>query len=414
MRIHPLATLASLALLCGAAPGRAWAQQLRADLDPLLDFPTVWKATQDSFEQLYVRREKERPTRPAQFEWLDEARGRARFSRQMFSNVETQLTLFSGQQKVEEAVVEFTAGRLARATISIYNRGDAGDMPPAVFEALVRRTGQALGERLKTTPRRQMATGGSAVKTVSWLWTTKEGVALLEHNDLQSGGTQGRPEYLRLKLAAADQADWSMGRMTLGVQRMGLERNVLKEPGGDVVVSNVPMVDQGAKGYCVAASCQRLFEYMRIPCDQHELAQLLSADVDRGVNALVMQKSLARVDGRFGVAFKPLVDPANYYHSGGERRVSYKRFTALLKEHLDKGTPLLWALELGVKPENPPLPADGQASGGHMRLITGYNLARGQVIFSDSWGAGHEKKRMSMEDAYAVTLGLYSLAPRGF
>ena len=46
-----------------------------------------------------------------------------------------------------------------------------------------------------------------------------------------------------------------------------------------------------------------------------------------------------------------------------------------------------------------------------MRLIIGYNDKEQKLIFSDSWGAGHEFKRMKMSDAYKATKGVYSLRP---
>lgn len=386
--------------------------ELKADLDPLMDFNTIWQTTADQFGKRYIARTpEEQQEEPPQFEWLTGTKDRARFSRQMFVDAPTTLTLFGGAVKVEEAVVEFVEGKAGRATISIYNRGDAGQMGVPEFQALFKKVGQSLGEVLRVTPRRQMSAGTGAVKNVAWMWTSPLGVALLEHNEFE--GT-GRPEYLRLKVAAPDQADWTMGRMSLGVQRMTLQKNVTRDAAaGDIFIAGVPMVDQGAKGYCVAASCQRLLEYMRIPCDQHEMAQLLSVDVERGANAFEMQKSLAKVDQKFGVTFKPLVNPEQYFGSAGKRRVSLNQFTSIIKEHADKGVPLLWALGLGQFPEDPPLPNGGQVSGGHMRMIIGYNAAKNQVIFTDSWGAGHEKKRMKATDAYQATLGLYSMSPRG-
>ena len=386
--------------------------ELAADLDPLLDSSTFWKTNTEQFETLYVPRV-EQQQKPPQFEWLTATKDRARFSRQMFTDATTTLTLFSGSVKVEEAIVEFVNGRAARATVSIYNRGDSGQMGAAEFDALFKKVGQNLGQSLKVTPRRQMSLGGGAVKNVAWMWSSPQGVALLEHNDFQSGAAVGKPEFLRLKLASPDQADWTMGKMSMGVQRMALQKNITRDPGGDVFIAGVPMVDQGAKGYCVAASCQRLFEYMRIPCDQHEMAQILSVDVERGANAFAMQKSLAKVDQKFGVTFKPLINPEVYYSSNGKRRVSIKEFASIIKEHTDKGVPLLWALGIGQFAEEPPLPAGGQVSGGHMRMVIGYNSAKNQIIFTDSWGAGHEKKRMSASDAYEATLGLYSMSPRG-
>ncbi len=403
--------VALLAILAASAVPVAGVE-LAADLDPLLDFSTFWKTPSENFETMFVPRAVQQE-KPPQFEWLTATKDRARFSRQMFSDAKTTLTVFAGAVKVEEAIVEFVNGKAARSTISIYNRGDSGQMGGTEFDALFKKVGQSLGQALKVAPRRQLSSGSGAVKNVTWVWSSPQGIALLEHNDFQSGATQGTPEFLRLKLAALDQADWTMGKMSMGVQRMALLKNVTRDAGGDVFISGVPMVDQGAKGYCVAASCQRLFEYMRIPCDQHEMAQILSVDVERGANALTMQKSLAKVDQKFGVTFKPLINPELYYSANRKRRVSLKEFASLIKEHADKGVPLLWALGIGQYQEDPPLPAGGQVSGGHMRMVIGYNSAKNQVIFTDSWGAGHEVKRMNTSDAYEATLGLYSMSPRG-
>jgi len=46
-----------------------------------------------------------------------------------------------------------------------------------------------------------------------------------------------------------------------------------------------------------------------------------------------------------------------------------------------------------------------------MRLIIGYNDKTEEIIFSDSWGAGHEAKRMKMSDAYKASHGLFVLKP---
>ena len=50
--------------------------------------------------------------------------------------------------------------------------------------------------------------------------------------------------------------------------------------------------------------------------------------------------------------------------------------------------------------------------GGHMRLIIGYNLEDGQVYYTDSWGPGHEKKKMSMKEAFTSTYALMVIEPR--
>jgi len=390
--------------------------ELSANLDALLNFAELWKWRADSFEKNYVLKleNQDKQQKPPQFEWMSASKDRARFSRHMFSNVETKLTLFGGSIKVEEAILEFVNGKAARATISFYNRGDSGDIEVKEFDRLFKAIGQNLSQVMKVAPKKQMGSSNAALPVTGWNWSSPSGIALLEYNEYNTPGKATKPEFLRLKLAAPNQADWSMGKMAIGVQRMELLQRVKKTPEVDVYISGVPMVDQGQKGYCVAASCQRLFEYMRIPCDQHEMAKLVSVDSESGANIGTMQKSLAKIDGAFKVTFKPLVNPELYYANNGKRRVSEKEFISIVKDYTDKGVPLLWGLILGEKPEIPPLPNAGQTRGGHMRMVIGYNLAKNQVIFTDSWGAGHELKRMAMLDAYDVTMGLYSMAPRGF
>ncbi len=78
-----------------------------------------------------------------------------------------------------------------------------------------------------------------------------------------------------------------------------------------------------------------------------------------------------------------------------------------MQRHIDQGFPLLWSVELGFVSE----PGIPQHAGGHMRLIIGYNTKTSELIFSDTWGAGHEKKRMAMEDGWAITTGLAAIEP---
>lgn len=86
-----------------------------------------------------------------------------------------------------------------------------------------------------------------------------------------------------------------------------------------------------------------------------------------------------------------------------------EKFMTVVRENIDKGIPVMWALQLGLFPENGD--EAKQSGGGHMRLIIGYNLTMKEVILSDSWGGGHEKKTISAAVASAATMGLYLLTP---
>ena len=85
------------------------------------------------------------------------------------------------------------------------------------------------------------------------------------------------------------------------------------------------------------------------------------------------------------------------------------RFQRNVQSNIDEGTPLLWSVQLGKFPER----GIPQRGGGHMRLIIGYNTKTNEVIFTDSWGAGHEVKRMPMINAFVITTGLTVMEPVG-
>jgi len=46
-----------------------------------------------------------------------------------------------------------------------------------------------------------------------------------------------------------------------------------------------------------------------------------------------------------------------------------------------------------------------------MRLIIGYNQKNDEILYSDSWGVGHELKRLPAADAWTMTTGTMSIEP---
>ena len=66
-----------------------------------------------------------------------------------------------------------------------------------------------------------------------------------------------------------------------------------------------------------------------------------------------------------------------------------------------------WGGTLGIYPE-PEIP---QSNGGHMRLIIGYNDKKKEILYTDTWGAGHELKRMPAEWAWTITHCLMYMKP---
>lgn len=399
-----------------ALAGSSHGKTIDCPLDPLTATPDNWKMTPDEFEKKFM--DGENPL----YVWLTKDRTRAKIGKRLYGNAEINLTLFEGEVPVEEAIVDFSGGRLNLISISIYNRGDGKGISEDDFSARFTASGKAMAKLLAAKPSRKDADPRSGLMTAGYTWFSKtNGIALLEHNDKALAG--GEREFLRLRVARPDAegslaASLTHSRGGSAVRMSDLQDHVVKSDNGDVYIGNMPMVDQGDKGYCVVATTQRAFEYYGIGADMHQIAQVTAADPNLGTNPMLMAKALDSIDYRFKTRlviiglggpgqFTEVEKKRGEYFVG--KAVDEKKFLKEIRSYVDSGLPLLWGLMLGKYPETPQL--NMQVGGGHMRLIIGYNDKTGEIIFSDSWGAGHEIKKMSMSNAYNASLGLFVLKP---
>lgn len=242
--------------------------------------------------------------------------------------------------------------------------------------------------------------------------------------------------------------------------------NVVRDPRGDVFIDNVPMVDQGQKGYCAVASAERVLRYYGVDVDEHELAESAGTRVEGGTSTLGMKQSVEAVGKRYKLATvvcygdfeksaeeriagicdevkaynkaaKKLKKPAiaddmyirregnTIYYSysqvdaamdaevlkemkvNGMQKSKFTKFMKDVRDQVAKGIPLFWSVKLGIYPE-PGLP---QANGGHLRLVIGYNDKKREILYSDSWGAGHELKRMPADWAWTISRCLMYMKP---
>jgi hypothetical protein len=403
--------IASLVMFSGL---NAHANTIPRSIDPLLKGTESWKMTVDEFEKTFTENNNKL------FVWLTLDRTRAKLTRRLFGNVEIDLTAFDGQVPVQEVIVDFADDRLNLISISIYNRADSRPITTEQFAERFKTTGKMMGDLLVAKPQRRAADAKNGLLTEGFAWNSREnGVALLEHNE--GALEKADKEFLRLRIArpnAAGSLAASMIHARGGAAaKLGdLPKNVKKDANGDVMILNMPMVDQGDKGYCVVATVQRVFEYYGIGADMHQIAQISDADPNRGTSTLTMAKELDKIDYRFktrldiigmGQPLTEVEEKKGEYYVG--KPVDDRKFFKEMRTYIDSGLPLLWSLELGRYPEVPQL--SPQTAGGHMRMIVGYNDKTEEVIFSDSWGARHEAKRMKMSDAYKASHGLFVLKP---
>lgn len=379
---------------------------------------------------------------------------------------QVKLTAFGGTRNLEEVTFLLKAGKLSEVSIAVWNKGDSqdSDLSEKEFTAVVDGWTGELNRNVAPKFENRGKDTASAAKAERRLWLGKDVLAQLEYSggrerirDPYTGRERNGPnfqgEFIRLRLLPKPASTVGLNTTSGGVatvRRADLSKSVTRETAtGDVFINNIPMVDQGDKGYCAVATASRVFNYYGVPADQHELAQVSGNEAGGGgTNPDEMEDAMRKISGKYKTRFqtlldfdyssrkyqsflakynraakklgKKVLDTDNYiYFMGGLnsdvlREVNgtgqpFEKFTRIVHENIDKGVPVMWALQLGLFPENGEKAK--QFGGGHMRLIIGYNTSKNEIIFSDSWGAGHEKKRMAAPDASAATMGLYLLQP---
>jgi hypothetical protein len=388
--------------------------------------------------------------------WLsDKEKNAARYPG--YSN-SPKITIFDS--KIEEAIFKFKDGKLSNIEVSIYNRGDAGaaisisDFQKRMSDTAAKITTWS-GDKGTQLDKQKLA-NGMCIEKKAWVKDSKTAIVLLwSITDKKKSET---PEYLKLEISPFDpkhdprkksMIDSSKNNDIKSTANLaGLKKNVQKDEKGNVSINGIPMVDQGQKGYCAVAVVERVLRYYGSEVDQHVIAQLagtkagtdpdamydalkkagtklgikikeiVSIDVGGIVKMLTKYNAMAKKEKKSQVAFGNMIDVPDCYNQMDidvlkrykldKEKNDYNKFKKEIFSSVDEGVPLVWGMILGKIQE----PATPQMNGGHMRLIKGYNKTGNQIIYSDTWGAEHDWKTMNIDDAWAVTTGLYIIEPR--
>jgi len=348
-------------------------------------------------------------------------------------------------EKVGEVILRGAAdGKTSQITVSLYNRGDDGEISPSQLTERATKWKQRLDGTLAVPSEARDQRG--AVNVTGWMWRKGRVAWLLESSVSKSAMGGAQAEFLRLRIASLDASASSNGQPT---RRSGLAANVEKKDNGDVFINGVPMVDQGQKGYCAVASAERVARYYGLEVDQHEIAQLAKTG-EMGTSLAEMEEALKGATGKlhvkttkqFDLDFRQFAQDVKSYNQAAKKaneseflferneaivnplkfwsevkpeiflqvktqQSGFNRFMGKIEEYVDQGIPLCWALQLGMFKET----GIPQTQGGHMRLLIGYNSKTHEVLYTDSWGKGHELKRMPAGQAWCMTMALYTMAP---
>ena len=451
------------------------------ELDWLLDEGNLFAMTPNDFEKKAGSKN---------FVWQDKERTRARFNPDKFD------FKLKGTD-IGEVLVNFKDGKLASVAISVMNKGDEDDIitqsEMTQAEANVRTMlGAASG--VKDEPRRKeemlspnakgaVWRGKKALYVAEWLFLQLK----REEIDGWIWTIKAHGEFFRVRILPPQvQLGVQLSKIKTTQTRPLLAAKVQREGNTKAVITGIPMVDQGSKGYCAVASFERVLRHYGADVDMHDLAN--AAETYGGTNPQKMKAAIQRMaqklslhtreilflkNKQFEILFKNYniladkekknkvdvnnmswkdVDPKllkDYRASTPE----YAKFKQEVVANINKGIPIMWALELGMywedridesfeanryavdktggdadaekdareeaadkKKEFDELKKKNQRPpdymlGGHMRLIVGYDTKYQLIYYTDSWGPGHELKSMPIDQAWATTLAMWALEP---
>ena len=225
-------------------------------------------------------------------------------------------------------------------------------------------------------------------------------------------------EYTALRILPAGVADAGgrSARISDAQLRERMKSNVIHRENGDVVVGNIPMIDQGPKGFCVPATYARVLIYSGVPADLYLLALLGKTGLGGGTYNTSMENSVRALAASYGRSITS-VSPAlelpkleSYFERGIPLTWALfvdeaidRDLTRRLKDRatLDSGT---WektlepkrkaARNLRKNPQN-----------GHVCLLIGCNRKTGELATSDSWGPEFAERWITVEEARALSQG---------
>jgi hypothetical protein len=225
-------------------------------------------------------------------------------------------------------------------------------------------------------------------------------------------------EYTALRIMPSTTADAGgrSSRITDANLRERMKSNVLHRDNGDLIIENIPMIDQGPKGFCVPATYARVLLYSGVPADLYLLALLGKTGVGGGTYVSSMENSvraLAASYGRSVTSVSPSLDLPK------------------LESYFERGIPLTWALfvDEGIN-RDLTLRLKARASAdpdtwskqleskrksarnirrssmnGHVCLLIGCNRRTAELATSDSWGPEFAERWISLEEARVLSQG---------
>ncbi|MGF1482945.1 MAG: C39 family peptidase [Opitutales bacterium] len=273
-----------------------------------------------------------------------------------------------------QAQADFTSAGQRRITIELWNKtdGSASGYSVDAMHDLLRENLEALQEYFYPEGLFERDPEGVGITALN---QNLERFFLC--NDVRADLRYERGEYLILDLGSyVDLRRLAENPLDIRERGERMAATVKTHPEGFVYIEGVPMIDQGEKGYCAAATVARTLQHYGYAVDMHSLAKLADTDY-HGTTVEDLYNSMRRISN--GTPFR-----LNALSDG-------RRMADEIQEAIERGQPVIWGIP------------------GHLRLIIGIHPETRELVYSDTWGRGHEYKALSWNEGRRLTFGMWTL-----
>lgn len=202
-------------------------------------------------------------------------------------------------------------------------------------------------------------------------------------------------------------------------RRGTIKDNVKTLPSGDVVIENIPMFNQGSRGYCAIGTLAMITQYYGLNVNIDQLAAKAGykeGDTDNAIIIPIYQA--AAKEAKLKMAQNEQFDfrAAMRSLSEGKPILVWRFFsrdrdalhTDFKAKHQADPTQLLPDPKKS-REEKTTWPVF--ANGGHASVVTGFNKERNEVLFTESWGEETRHRRMRAEELEATCYVQFEFEP---
>jgi hypothetical protein len=229
-------------------------------------------------------------------------------------------------------------------------------------------------------------------------------------------------EYVALRiLPTAVLDDPAAEAKSFAASKSALSGRVERRENGDVIIKDLPMVNQGRKGYCVPATFERVLRYYGLSEDMNILAMAgqtsagggtsipqiegatysMLRDAGANITRKAFHGDIAEIQSSIDEG-KPVLFPHFSTQEFNDRVNDRMTHRIAVTDWKDWGEKFLPALKKSV-----PLKPDPEY--GHICLIIGYNARTREIAITDSWGPNYTERWMTEEEARQVKQGNISI-----